>query len=335
MIFSCPVAVLILQLATAKPAAGDPPITDFDRFRVPGQNGVTRYSQPILSPAGDEDQACNPTVIAVGDRLAMIYRTNFKRSRLRLAFSDDGRTFARDPSETVMMPDEPFDKDGCEDPRVVRFGDLYYLTYVGIRHGQCLATSTDLIHWDKKGICLTPAGWNRGQVKAAVIVPERVGGRHIMYFLGETQPWHTKLGMAVSDDLLHWTQPLDRAVMDPRADHFDSEGVEPGATPIMLPEGILLIYNGWNPGRTHQTGWALFSRDDPSKLLQRCEDPFIRPTFDYEKSRRPSSFNVTFTEGCVLYRGLWRFYYGAEDHDIGLAEMADIRTLLMPKHPQR
>jgi predicted GH43/DUF377 family glycosyl hydrolase len=49
--------------------------------------------------------------------------------------------------------------------------------------------------------------------------------------------------MATSSDLIHWTA-LDRPIMQARPDHFDSLGKECGATPIVLPEGILLIYNG-------------------------------------------------------------------------------------------
>jgi predicted GH43/DUF377 family glycosyl hydrolase len=227
------------------------------------------------------------------------------------------------------VPDSPFDQAGCEDPRVVRFGETYYMTYAGNMGGghdaQCLATSPDLIHWQKKGIVLNPQGWNGGQVKAGVIVPGKIGGKYVMYFVGQTQAWHTSIGMAVSDDLVHWAQPLDHPLMAPRPDHFDSLGVEPGATPIMVPEGILLIYNGWNPAHVHKTGWVLFSRDDPSKIVKRCEEPFIEPQFKYEIDGRHV---FTFTEGAVHFKGLWRFYYGAADKTISLAEIDDLSTLL-------
>ena len=307
---------------------------DITKFQVKQPNGVVRYSEPIMSPdkALGENLIFNPTVIAVGDRLAMIYRRNAKgptESRFQLAFSDDGRTFVPDASNPVMMPDSPFDRNGCEDPRLVLFNGLYYLTYVGNMGGdydsQCLATSTDLIHWEKKGVVLDPQGWNKNQVKAGVIVPEKIGGKYVMYFAGQLQAWQPSIGMAVSDDLLHWTQPLDHSLMSARKDHFDSLGVEPGPTPIILPEGILLIYNGWDSAHVHKTGWALFSKDDPSKILKRCEAPFIEPQFKYEMDGRHV---FTFTEGAALFKGAWRFYYGAADECIGLAEIDDIGTLL-------
>jgi predicted GH43/DUF377 family glycosyl hydrolase len=310
---------------------------DITKLQVKEPNGVVRYSEPILSAnkALGEIHVCNPSVIEVGDRLAMLYRVNAKGnkgSRIQLAFSDDGRTFIPFASNPVLVSDSPFDKNGCEDPRVIVVDGTYYMTYVGNigggnSLGQCLATSTDLIHWDKKGVVLTPVadGWDKGLVKAAVIVPEKIGGKYIMYFIGQKSPWHTSLGMAISDDLLHWTQPLDHAIMTARPDHYDSVGVEPGATPIMLPEGILLIYNGWNNALLHRTGWVLFSKDDPTKILKRCETPFIEPQFQYEYFGR---HNVTFTEGVAHFKGLWRFYYGAADNTIGLAEIDDIARLL-------
>ena len=306
---------------------------DFTKLQVKQPNGVTRYSEPILSPdkALGENLVFNPTVIETGGRVAMIYRRNAAGpvgSRFQLAYSDDGRTFVPDASNPVMVPDSPFDRNGCEDPRVVRFDKTYYMTYVGNAGGdyntQCLATSTDLVHWDKKGVVLNPEGWNKGQVKAGVVVPEKIGGKYVMYFAGQAKAWQTSLGMAVSDDLLHWTQPSDHALMAARPDHFDSLGVEPGPTPIVLPEGILLVYNGWDSAHVHKTGWVLFSKTDPTKIIKRCEVPFIEPQFKYEIDGR----NVfTFTEGADYFKGLWRFYYGAADKTIGLAEIDDISIL--------
>jgi predicted GH43/DUF377 family glycosyl hydrolase len=306
---------------------------DIAQFQFKQPNGVVRYSQPIMLPdrAAGENRIFNPTVIVVGDRLAMLYRVDAKGTtgtRIQLAFSDDGRNFIPDHANPVVVPDRPYDRKGCEDPRLVLFNGIYYLTYVGNMGSgetQCLATSTDLIHWEKRGVVLRPQGWNQDQAKAGVIVPEKIGGKYFMYFAGQLQPWKTSIGMAVSDDLLHWTQPLDHAVMNARADHFDSLGFEPGPPPIILPEGLLFIYNAWNFAHVHKTGWALFSKDDPSKLLKRCELPFIEPHFKYEIDGRHI---FTFTEGTARFKGLWRFYYGAADKCIGLAEVDDIQTLL-------
>lgn len=293
-------------------------------------NGVVRFAHPIMSPdpALSETRVFNPSVILKGNRLVMLYRANIgddRKSQIQLAFSADGKTFKPYSRNPVLTG--PW---GVEDPRVVLIGKMYSMTYVCNReHGpqqQCLATSTDLIHWRDRGVVLRPQNeWDKEQVKAAVIVPRKIGGKYVMYFVGQALPWHTSIGVAVSDDLLHWKEPLTHPVMTAREDHFDSLGIEPGATPILLPQGILLVYNGWNPEHVHKTAWVLFSRKNPAQMIARSEVPFIEPQFPYEIEGRNA---FTFTEGAVRYRGKWLFYYGAADRAIGLAEVTDLNTIL-------
>lgn len=296
---------------------------------------MVRHSQPILTPnkALSEVRVFNPSVIVKGKRLAMLYRAEVDgsgRSQIQLTLSDDGERFTPYTANPVLSGNSSFDQQGAEDPRVVRFNNLYYMTYVCNReHGsqqQCMATSRDLVRWDKKGVVLSPLHiWDAEQVKAAVIVPKKINGQYIMYFLGQMTPWHTSLGMAVSHDLLHWTEPLDHPILTARMNHFDSLGVEPGATPIILPSGILLIYNGWNAEHVHKTGWVLFSKRNPTKVLARSEVPIIEPQFSYEIEGRNA---FTFTEGVVFFKRKWRFYYGAADRAIGLGEIEDLNALL-------
>ena len=133
----------------------------------------------------------------------------------------------------------------------------------------------------------------------------------------------------MSEDLIHWTE-LDHPVMEARSDHFDSLGCEPGPTPVVLPEGILLLYNGWNSVRRHCTGWVLFSKDDPSKIIKRCNETIIQPTYTFEDAHDHS---VTFSEGLVQFKNTWYLYYGAGNHAIGLAEMSSLESLLQTKVP--
>ena len=107
---------------------------DITQFQQKQPNGVVRYTQPIMSPdkAKGDGQVFNPTVIQVGKQLAMIYRRNGSGppgSRCQLAFSDDGRTFVPYAGNPVLAPSMQYDYYGCEDPRVVRFDGVYYLTY--------------------------------------------------------------------------------------------------------------------------------------------------------------------------------------------------------------
>ena len=306
---------------------------DFSALQVKKPNGITRYSEPIVlrpDAARGESQIFNPAVLVTGNRLTMLYCSRgADGGELRLAFSDDGRNFARSSEGLVVM------KGGAEDPYVTSFDGVYYMTYAtGGGREEHLATSSDLLHWEEKGLVLAPGAhdWDKAQVKAATILPEKIGGKYVMYFIGEAMPWHCSLGMAVSDDLLHWTEPLDHPAMLPRPDHFDSYGVESGAVPLVVPEGILLVYNGWNAQHVHCTGRALFARDDPSKLLRRCETPVIQPEFSYETVRND---RFTFTESVIFFKGLWRFYYGASDRTASVAEIDRLSTLLNGSEQER
>jgi predicted GH43/DUF377 family glycosyl hydrolase len=98
---------------------------------------------------------------------------------------------------------------------------------------------------------------------------------------------------------------------------FDSRLVEPGPPPMMLANGIWLGYNSANDDLRYAFGQALFSLDDPTRLVRRCVRPLLEPTADAE--RRGQVYNVVFAEGLVQFRGEWMLYYGMADSRIGVA----------------
>src|SRR5262249_51653543 len=122
-----------------------------------------RLSQtPVLSPQGSGWESAgtfNPATIRVRDKIVMLYRAQDAHgtSRLGYAESADGIHFQRRP-DPVLSPEAPYEKDGgVEDPRLVQLDGTYYLTYTGYNTKDaqlCLATSQDLIHWDRKGVIL-------------------------------------------------------------------------------------------------------------------------------------------------------------------------------------
>ena len=244
---------------------------------------------------------------------------------LGLASGSDGVHFEVAP-EPVIVPEYPYEALGCEDPRLVCIEGLYVLTYVGkaSTYGGgriCLATSEDLQHWRKHGPVLRPrpGRWNEGQVKAGAIAPFRVNGRYAMFFLGERRPWHTAIGLAYSDDLVHWEEPNENLVLLPRQGYFDSQGVEPGPPPVRTEEGILLIYNGWDARRVHCVGAALLDPEDPRQVIARTDEPILAPTLPWERQGHVP--NVVFATGLVYDSAIYRLYYGAADHVVGLATL--------------
>ena len=306
------------------------------------RSGVFSKTQyPVLKPEGSgcESKAVyNPSVIVEDGTVFMIYRAEGAATGtgvLCLASSNDGISFDRDEHNPQISAEFEYEMFGCEDPRVVKIDDTFYLTYVGNDHGRtpgdiCLATSPDLKTWTKHGEIIQPANaWDRSKIKAGVIVPERINGKYVMYFLGEKKAWETSIGVAYSDDLIHWEEPIGRPVMEPRMGFFDSKGTEPGATPVVLSEGIFLVYNGWDENHVHKTGWVLFSKENPTEVIDRCEHSILEPELDFEKTGYVN--NVTFAEGIVFFDGIWHLYYGAADAVIGHATTKDIGTLFQPR----
>src|SRR6478609_7241946 len=145
-------------------------------------------NEPVLAPQGDGWEAAgtfNPSVVNHQGSIVMLYRAQDRTgtSRLGYATSTDGLRFTRRP-EPVLSPEADYERDGgVEDPRLTKIGNTYYLTYTAYNKKDAqlaLATSADLITWDRKGVIL-PAykgRWNVGWTKAGAILPEMIDGKY-------------------------------------------------------------------------------------------------------------------------------------------------------------
>ena len=255
----------------------------------------------------------------------MLYRAQDKHgtSRLGYAESSDGVHFTQRP-EPVLSPETDYEKNGgVEDPRLVRMGDTYYLTYTGYNKKDaqlCLASSRDLIHWERKGVIL-PAyqgHWNVGWTKSGGIVPEKIDGKYWMYFLGTSADKTDQMGLACSTDLVHWDEATNTPVLPRRPGQFDSRVVEPGPPPILTSQGIVLIYNAADDKLVYRTAVAVFDRKDPRRVISRSDKPIFVPEKKWEKAGQVP--NVVFVEGMVRQGNRYLFYYGAADKYVGVAE---------------
>ena len=283
---------------------------------------------PVISPQGDSWESVgtfNPAVIIHQGKFVVLYRAQDKNgtSRLGYAESGDGIHFTR-RVEPVLSPEADYEKDGgVEDPRLLKIGEIYYLTYTGYNKKDaqlCLATSKDLVHWERKGVIL-PAykgHWNVGWTKSGAIVPEEIEGKYWMYFLGTSADKTDQMGLAYSTDLLHWTEAAETPVLPRRPGQFDSRVVEPGPPPIVTSRGIVLIYNAADDKLVYRTALAIFDRQDPRKVLFRSDKPIFEPEEEWEKIGQVP--NVVFVEGMVKKGNRYLFYYGAADKYVGVAE---------------
>ena len=303
----------------------------------------------------ENSETFNPAATIINGGIALLYRAEdniaqgigSRTSRIGYAFSEDGIHFHHHGAP-VLFPggDEWEDFDvpgGCEDPRVCMTEDgLYVMTYTSWNHKLArlsVATSRDLVHWTKHGPIFSDAHksqLSKGYSKSGSIVTEmkngrqviaRIKGKYMMYW-GENF-----VNIATSDDLIHWEPMLAEDgkllhVMDTRKGYFDSQLVECGPPAIKTKHGIMLFYNGKNRGSSdgdpryasgaYCAGQALFSLKDPTKLIDRLDEPYFYPEDDFEKSGQYPSGTV-FTEGLVPFNGKWYLFYGCADSFVGMA----------------
>jgi predicted GH43/DUF377 family glycosyl hydrolase len=300
-------------------------------------------AQPVLKPKPPQWMSSgvfNPAAVTVEGKTVLLFRARDVRgtSRIGYAVSTDGLHFKTDP-QPVLVPDAPYERGGgVEDPRVIRIGATYYMTYTGYnrRDAQlCMATSTDLRHWQRRGVIL-PAykgAWNTGWTKSGAIVPERIQGKWWMYYLGTRRDPDGKdrdyMGLAISEDLMHWSDATNEPVLPRRPGNFDERVMEPGPPPLMTDAGILLLYNGANEKLVYGPGWVLFDKDDPGRILARCDRPFLLPKLTWEQIGTVP--NVIFLEGLTPIPArptVMIGYYGAADQYIGAMR---IRIAIQPE----
>jgi predicted GH43/DUF377 family glycosyl hydrolase len=324
---------LILALVSLM-ALAQAPIGQFKRLN---------NESPILAPVGDGFQSAgvfNPAVVKKDGKFVMLYRAQDKTgtSRIGYAHSTDGIHFTQRP-EAVLTPEAEYEKDGgVEDPRLVKIGSTYYLTYTGYNRKDaqlCLATSEDLIQWNRQGIIM-PANrgrWNVGWTKSGAILTQKVNGKYWMYYMADPAKDVNEMGVAFSDDLIHWTEALDQPVLRRRPGYFDAKVVEPGPAPIMTDQGILLIYNGADEKTVYATGWVLFDKHDPTKVVARSDKPIFTAERDWEKVGQVP--NVVFVEGMVQDGNRWLFYYGGADKYIGVATAQSLPYVKSPDKRRR
>ena len=307
-------------------------------------NRFRKYAgNPILRPQGQgycADAVFNPGAIVHEGRVGLLCRCinmtvphdtdTWSVSTLGWTWSDDGVNFVMDDQPAIAPePGSPY-RGGFEDPRLVKIEDTYVLTYTGVRGDYhrvetpgMMALSKDLKQWEFLGEILPG--------RAIAIVNERVDGKYWAYW-GNDKDMH----LAWTEDLRHW-HTTDKLAFSSRPGYFDEQLCESASAPIVTDDGILLFYNGaMNPDSAkayafqvlpqyaasiqttcYATGWALFDRQDPTRLIARCDEPILRPTELYELFG--ISNYTTFSQGFVEFHEKKFLYYGCADIKIAVA----------------
>ena len=247
-------------------------------------------------------------------------------SEIRLAKSEDGKNFTL-LDGLFIKPDSPYDIYGCEDPRITRLNDEYFITYTALSEAAFsgkgdrigLASTKDFSNFEKHGIIGPDVN-----DKDAVIFPDKIKGKigvlhridadiQIMYFdsIEQLKENHS------SKFWEEYIKELDKYVVLYRKYEWESKKIGAGPPPIKTEEGWLLIYHGVDKNKIYRVGAALLDLDNPQKVIARFPNPILEPEMDYEK--RGDISNVVFPEGAIVRENELFVYYGAADKTCCLA----------------
>ena len=325
---------------------------------------ASKFKDPISNKlvSWEANDTFNPGAALKNGKVVVLYRAEdlygtgigFRTSRLGYAESEDGIHFIR-KKIPVFYPGNDVAKKyewpgGCEDPRIaVTINGTYVIFYTEWnrelpRLG--VATSKDLVHWQKHGPIFETAFHGKFfniASKSASILTKVVNGKQVIikingkYWLywGEHHVY-----AATSANLVDWAPVVNKKgelkeLISPRNGYFDSDLTECGPPALMTGKGIILFYNGKNKADNNRdkrfnqnaycAGQALFDSKDPSRNITRLDFPFLRPIAPFEKSGQYVNGTV-FIEGMVYFKKKWFLYYGCADSKVAVAVYDPLKT---------
>ncbi len=315
-------------------------------------------NNPILTPRKDVEWEAkavfNPSVIFDDSRklFVMLYRTypkiteetdlRVKRPGFKLknqisyigyAESVDGIKFKR-RDDPFIFPEADYDKFGCEDPRITKISDTYYITYTAIdtliekkdpniKIRIALASTKDFVTVKKHGIIGPPK-----RSKASAFFPEKVNSGKIGLLMTINSDstnshvavrYYNSMEEVINQTDESWTEFLttsqETAVL--QTQWWLDRGPELGAPPIKTDRGWLLLFSNESMSDSWTIGAALLDLDEPHKLIARTSSNILQPATNYEMNGIVP--NVTFPEGAVVVGDKLYVYYGSADTVISLA----------------
>jgi predicted GH43/DUF377 family glycosyl hydrolase len=291
---------------------------------------------PILSPVPEHpweaEATFNGCPIKIGKVTHLLYRAmshpellaepRIPKSVIGKATTTNGVDFG--DRRPFIIPDQEYERFGCEDPRVTKFDGRYYIFYTAISAFPfgpdnikvALAISDDLETVSEKHL-ITPFN-----AKAMSLFPERINGKICALLTVDTDRPHTKIAIAQFDTIEelwsnefwnNWYQHIDEHTLI--IPHSDNEQVEIGSPPIKTEDGWLLIYSHI---QEYRNGTPIFGIQSllldlkkPRTIVGNTNKPFMVPEFFYEKIGTVS--RIIFPSGAIIQGETLEIYYGGSD----------------------
>jgi predicted GH43/DUF377 family glycosyl hydrolase len=312
----------------------------------------------------ENEAVSNPGILQVGNTVHIFYRAVRKGNYSTIGYCQlDGPLKVIQRNEIPLLsPEFDYESHGIEDPRIVKIDDVFYMTftaYDGVNAMGALATSTDLINFERHGIIVPQVTfeefkrfaesnahlnekYERFHVhnnimnnpdkkmllwdKNLIFFPRKINEK--FYFLHRIRPDIQLACVKNISDLTpaYWTDYFlhlnANIVLCPKYEHEISY-IGGGCPPIETSEGWLLIYHGVHDtaeGYVYSACAALLDIDNPTKEIARLPYPLVKPELSWELKGDVN--NVVFPTGTSLFDDTLYIYYGAADNKIACVSLS-------------
>lgn len=214
----------------------------------------------------DSVDVLNPSVILFNDKYYNYY-SGYDGSEWHtgVAVSEDGVTWDKYEGNPVLSTSEAgwdsnyIAANGCA---IVVDETVYYYYQGSDENGTSrigLAISEDGYNFTKKGEVVVDIGrdgtWDCSAVADPYVIEHK--GKYYMYYLGTNEVDVQRLGVAVSEDGIHWTKNSRNAILDVGvAGTFDENGLGEPSVIYQAPY-FYMLYTGRNASEQRNIGLAV------------------------------------------------------------------------------
>lgn len=312
----------------------------------------------------ENEGVLNPAILQEGNTVHILYRAVRKGNYSTIGYAklEGPLNVVERKKEPLLYPLTADEVHGIEDPRIVKIDNIYYLSYCaydGVNALGSLATSIDLVHFDRHGVIAPMLTYEEFSIlaecsghlnekyerfhvhnniknnpnkkillwdKNLIFFPRMIHGKFT--FLHRIRPDIQIISVNNIKDLLtkeFWEDYFmhfnQHILLTSKYEH-EIGYIGGGCPPIETKEGWLLIYHGVHDtanGYVYSACAALLDLKDPKKEIARLPYPLIQPEYSWELLGYVN--NVIFPTGTSLFDGILYIYYGAADKRIAVASV--------------
>lgn len=298
---------------------------------------VRSQKNPLLTPISDhpwEAKAVfNPAAIDEAGTIRILYRamSHDDTSVFGYAETKNGTRITTRFPEPIYIPRADFEQkkspgnSGCEDPRLTRFDDTYYMLYTAVdaasppRVALTTIPANDFLErrFDTftEPVLISPPGIDD---KDACLFPEKINGQYVIMHRIQPSIDINFLSSLDFDGVSTWL--VHNPFIFPRRGMWDSRKIGINTAPLRTKNGWLILYHGVSEYDGHyRVGALLLDLAHPDRVIGRSRHPLFSPDKEYEQVGVVP--NVVFPCGATIRKNELITYYGGADRVIGMASI--------------